>query len=986
VNGDGYSDIIVGAQRLGIYNNGRGYVYYGSDSGLLSTAAWTADGDQIDCWLGNSVSTAGDVNGDGYSDVVVGAYNYSNDQSSEGRAYVYVGSPSGLTSSPDWMAESDQVSGGFGYCVSTAGDINGDGYSDVIIGAHSYSNGHTYEGGAFLYHGSKSGLASTPSWTAEGNQEQAWFGWSVATAGDVNADGYSDVIVGAQGYNNSGRVYVYRGSAAGLETSASWIKDSAQGNARFGYSVSSAGDVDGDGYSDILIGAPDYSNGQWYEGHVCGFCGSALGLGFSPDWIAESDQDLARFGFSVSTAGDVNGDGYSDVIIGAPLHDNIQTDEGRVFCYYGNGETGGGLSLKPQQRRSDNTAPLAQLALSDSPNLISLAALAHTPFGRGKARLQVEVKPLGTPFDGIDTHISPNWTDTGVAGTILSLQTSPPLPVANPVNRWRARLLYSSATTPYQQASRWLTPAWNAVSEGDFRLDQLTVSFQTDGTTGAYLTGIVTQSVSYGNACTQVTANAPTGWHFVYWTMGGELYSVSNPLTVTDVTEDMILMANFLMDTPTPTLSLTQTPIENITDTPTPTQTSTITQPPTYTITKTQTGTPTRTPTSTNTTTATATPSKTITVSPTVTHTPTSTITLTLTGTQTPTITQTPTGTCTKMPTVTQTPTRTMTRTATLTVTPTLTPTPTITNSTTDTATPTYTIIKSPTVTGTPTNTTTVTSTRTQTPTITQTPTGTLTKTPTVTQTLTMTTEATATHTPSLTPTPSATKTPTQQPTTTLTVTSTATQTSTVSATPTETDLQTITRTPTPSVTPLPPDTDDDGVSDSVEDSGPNNGDANLDGIADKTQPHVATFRDSVRGESVTLVSSIGILKKVAGHTPQEMGSLPVETCFPFGLFSFMVHGVVSGGITVVDLFLPESPSVQTYYKYGGVPGNTGDHWYEFLYATPPGTGALMTPGWITLRFKDGQRGDDDLTADSIITDLGGPADTTTQIEDWALY
>ncbi|MBK9226721.1 MAG: FG-GAP repeat protein [Ignavibacteria bacterium] len=85
----------------------------------------------------------------------------------------------------------------FGYSVSTAGDVNGDGYSDVIIGAYGFTNSQSGEGAAFVYHGSASGLSLTSNWNAEGNQVNANFGYSVTSAGDVNGDGYSDVIVGA---------------------------------------------------------------------------------------------------------------------------------------------------------------------------------------------------------------------------------------------------------------------------------------------------------------------------------------------------------------------------------------------------------------------------------------------------------------------------------------------------------------------------------------------------------------------------------------------------------------------------------------------------------------------------------------------------------------------------------------------------------------------------------------------------------------------
>ena len=151
------------------------------------------------------MATAGDVNGDGFADVIVGASGYDNGQTDEGRAFVYHGSAAGLATTAAWTAESDQANARFGSSVATAGDVNGDGFSDVIVGAYAYDNGQTDEGRAFVYHGLGGGLSQRPppgprSRTRLG----AEFGFSVATAGDVNGDGYSDVIVGATSLRQRG--------------------------------------------------------------------------------------------------------------------------------------------------------------------------------------------------------------------------------------------------------------------------------------------------------------------------------------------------------------------------------------------------------------------------------------------------------------------------------------------------------------------------------------------------------------------------------------------------------------------------------------------------------------------------------------------------------------------------------------------------------------------------------------------------------------
>ncbi len=343
VNGDGYSDVIVGSQNYdnGQTDEGRVFVYFGSAAGLSLTPNWSAESNQSGAHFGVSVSSAGDVNGDGYSDVMIGAQTYNGGQSGEGKVFVYYGSSKGPPQNPDWTAEGDQTDAQFGISVSNAGDVNGDGYSDVIIGAWLYDNGESDEGRAFVYSGSPSGLSNVATWTAESNQPGAEFGFSVSGAGDVNGDGFSDVIIGSFLYDNNqadeGRAFVYYGSQNGLSNTAGWTAESDQINARFGVSVSSAGDIDGDGFSDVIIGSYRYDNGETDEGRVYVYRGSPSGLSGVADWTAESNQPGALFGYWVSTAGDINGNSISDIIIGSINYDNGQTDEGKAFVYNGIG-------------------------------------------------------------------------------------------------------------------------------------------------------------------------------------------------------------------------------------------------------------------------------------------------------------------------------------------------------------------------------------------------------------------------------------------------------------------------------------------------------------------------------------------------------------------------------------------------------------------------------------------------------------------------
>src|SRR5262249_23027240 len=152
--------------------------------------------------------------------VVVGAPLFDNGETDEGRAYLYLGSAAGLAVNPSWVAESDQAGAFFGYPVGTAGDVNGDGYSDVFVGADLFDNGETDEGRVYVYLGSATGLGPSPSWIAESNMTNPRFGAAIASAGDTNGDGYSDLIVGSYWFDNGqtdeGRALLYLGSASGL--------------------------------------------------------------------------------------------------------------------------------------------------------------------------------------------------------------------------------------------------------------------------------------------------------------------------------------------------------------------------------------------------------------------------------------------------------------------------------------------------------------------------------------------------------------------------------------------------------------------------------------------------------------------------------------------------------------------------------------------------------------------------------------------------
>lgn len=352
VNGDGYGDVIVGHPLLSNGNNGEGkiFVYYGSSTGVDGTADWSYETNVDSTLLGFSVSSAGDINGDGYADVVAGAIQVTNGQTKEGAAYVFYGSASGLNATPNVTLEANVANAAFGWSVSTAGDVNGDDYDDVIVTAAYLSNGQTEEGKAFVYHGSSTGLTTTAAWAVEPNLAGIYFGENASWAGDVNGDGYGDVIVGADYYTNGqtdeGMARIYHGSSTGLSTTAAITLESNKASALFGVGVNGAGDVNGDGFGDVIIGAYTYNTGHANEGAIYVYYGSSTGIMSTNSTLYEANKSSTNLGISVAGCGDVNGDGFSDVIAGAYLYDGTSlSNAGAFYIFHGEPEKPGTVTL-----------------------------------------------------------------------------------------------------------------------------------------------------------------------------------------------------------------------------------------------------------------------------------------------------------------------------------------------------------------------------------------------------------------------------------------------------------------------------------------------------------------------------------------------------------------------------------------------------------------------------------------------------------------
>lgn len=307
VNGDGRADLIVGASRDATNgtDSGSASVFSGLDGSTLYKFNGVDPGDHF----GISVSGASDVNGDGQADLIVGAFRDDSNGPESGSARVF----SGLDGRVLYTFNGDEAGDKFGGSVSGAGDVNGDGRPDLIVGASADDNDDRESGGARVL----SGLDGSTLYTFD--QMDNRFGWSVNGAGDVNGDGRADLIVGVSGDDNNGP---FSGSArvlSGLDGSTLYTFDGDDAYDQFGASVSVAGDVNGDGQADLIVGAFRDDN----NGPDSGSARVLSGLDGSTLYTFDGDDWHNWFGWSVSGAGDVNGDGRADLIVGAIFDDNI---------------------------------------------------------------------------------------------------------------------------------------------------------------------------------------------------------------------------------------------------------------------------------------------------------------------------------------------------------------------------------------------------------------------------------------------------------------------------------------------------------------------------------------------------------------------------------------------------------------------------------------------------------------------------------------
>ena len=316
---DGTSDLVVGNPS---FDNGSGsvVVHFGNKnrSAFLDPATvWSLDG-SVNESLSSGLA-AGDFNGDGFDDLVVGIPGRGNNSSNVGHVELYLGSSSGLTSTPAWVWTLNASQGFTGAKLASAGDVDSDGDEELLIVSSNYTspNPNSEKGRADMFLGGQS-MGQVPDWTLNGTAIDSILGASIAGGGDVNGDGYDDFAISSTGTKDNpvgfSAIEIFFGSASGISMQADQRLDSNIQGKLLGYHMDWV-DLDGNGNDELLVGEP-FNGSAYQSGLIWIFNGTDAGLDFpTPLTTLSSTQSNDQIGSYFSSAGDINEDGYEDLLI-----------------------------------------------------------------------------------------------------------------------------------------------------------------------------------------------------------------------------------------------------------------------------------------------------------------------------------------------------------------------------------------------------------------------------------------------------------------------------------------------------------------------------------------------------------------------------------------------------------------------------------------------------------------------------------------------
>jgi hypothetical protein len=320
LNGDGIGEYILGApcsEVSGMSRAGSVFVRSGADDSLL----FQLDGNYPDALFGQAVASIPDVNGDQLDEILIGAPGSSpSGKTGAGEAFVYSGANGTMLAS----FQGEHGGDSFGHSVAHAGDVNHDGMPEILVGALTTDVGFRANcGTAYLF----SGSSHQQIWRVDGAHSNDFLGRSVSGAGDINGDGCADIILGAPGSDPDNKSFA--GSAfvhSGADGSLLHRFDGLDPSDALGASVANAGDVNGDGTTDFILGAPESLVHAGYAAVFSGADGQLM-------HIQQSGLLFGQMGYAVCGMGDLNGDGRSEVLAAAPYYIPTALADGYVYVY-----------------------------------------------------------------------------------------------------------------------------------------------------------------------------------------------------------------------------------------------------------------------------------------------------------------------------------------------------------------------------------------------------------------------------------------------------------------------------------------------------------------------------------------------------------------------------------------------------------------------------------------------------------------------------